>query len=306
MTSPAPPVFVGGINRSGTTLMARIIGSSSAVAVPPSEFLFFGRRAGVPPADRAEFERRLAAILRWPRVREWDLDDREVMEHSRSWSASARSLFVLPLESYRTQTGKARLGEKSVLNEFRLDVLRAWFGDYRLVHMIRDPVAAYASSFAGQPPDARRAIRWGRVWLASAVTGLQPAREDAVRHRLVRYEDLTADPRATIASVAEFVGVPFEESAMLDLAGYDEKENSSFAASANGTYEGAIRNGDDVDRRAAVHPRDRLALASICGHAARALGYRLERRPSIAVALARAAVDARPRHRLRTLRATLS
>jgi hypothetical protein len=31
-----PPVFVGGINRSGTTLMARILGSSSVVAVPPS------------------------------------------------------------------------------------------------------------------------------------------------------------------------------------------------------------------------------------------------------------------------------
>jgi hypothetical protein len=301
MTPPAPPVFVGGINRSGTTLMARIIGSSSAVAVPPSEFLFFGKRACDAPADRLEFEQRLAEILRWPRVREWGLDDPDVIAHSRTWSVSARSLFVLPLELYRTHTGKARIGEKSVLNEFRLDVLRAWFGDYRLVHMIRDPVAAYASAFAGQRPDSRRATRWGRVWLASALIGLQQARDEAARHRLVRYEDLTADPRATIASVAEFVGVPFEEAAMLGLDGYEEKENSSFAAAACGTYEGAIRRHDEVDRRSAVHPRERLALASVCGHAARALGYRLERRRSIAVALARAAVDARPRHRLRAL-----
>jgi hypothetical protein len=119
----------------------------------------------------------------------------------------------------------------------------------------------------------------------------------------VRYEDLTADPYATIAAVAEFVGVPFEESAMLGLEGYEETENSSFAASATGAYEGAIRRRDGVDRRAAVHPRERVALASVCGSAARELGYRLDQRRSIAVALARAAVDARPRHRLRTLAA---
>jgi hypothetical protein len=307
MSSPAPPVFVGGINRSGTTLMARILGSSSALAVPPSEFLYFGRRAGGAPADRAELERRLVELLRWPRVREWGLDDREVIERSRSWPVSERSLFVLPLESYRRRTGKSRIGEKSVLNEFRLDALRAWFGDYRLVHMIRDPVTAYASTYAGHRPDLRRAIRWGRLWLASAAIGIRRAREEPARHRLVRYEDVTAKPHETIAGVADFVGVPFEQSAMLGLEGYDAKENSSFAASATGTYEGAIRRRDEVDRRAAVHPRERMALATVCGSAARALGYHLERRRApIAVAVARAAEDARPRHRLRTLATRLS
>jgi hypothetical protein len=297
-----PPVFVGGINRSGTTLMARILGSSSALAVPPSEFLFFGKGAASEPRDRIEFERRLAEILDWPRVREWGLDERDVVAQSKTWPSTARSLFLVPLEAYRERLGKPRLGEKSVLNEFRLDALRAWCGDYRLVHMVRHPVAAYASSSVHLRPDVRRAIRWGRLWVASASLGLRAAQEDAGRHRLVRYEDVTARARTTIGKVAEFVGVPVEEDAMLGLAGYDAKENSSFAASEGGTYEGAIRRVDAVDRQAFVHPREREALAAVCGRVARSLGYELERRrASIAVTAAWAAETMRPRHRLRTL-----
>ena len=303
----ATPVYVGGINRSGTTLMARILGSSSVLAVPPSEFLFFGRRAAPERVDRAGFERRLAEILRWPRVREWGLDDADVLARSRSWPASTRSLFLLPPESYRARTGKPRLGEKSVLNEFRLDALRAWLGDYRLVQMVRDPVAAYASTYAGWSPDLRRALRWGRLWHASATIGLQRSLDEPARHRLVRYEDLTRDPRATVVGVAEFLRIEFEEEAMLGLVAYATKENSSFPVAATGAYDHAIRRSDGVDRRAAVHPRERAVLATVCGPAARRLGYEVETRPRpAAVAVARVLEDTRPRRRLRALLATLS
>jgi Sulfotransferase family len=296
-----PPVFVGGINRSGTTLMARVLGSHSALAVPPSEFLFFGRRAAHPPADRQEFERRLAEILRWPRVQEWGLDEREVLERSRSWPATARSLFLLPLEAYRHLLGKDRVGEKSVLNEFRLEVFDAWFADYRVVQMIRHPVATYASSRAGRPPSVREAIRWGRLWASSAALASSAEHSRTGRHKVVRYEDLTADPRTTIAAVCEFVGVEPEEDAMLGLDGYAAKENSSFPAAASGTYVGAIRRSDGIDRLETVDPRDRAALAETCGPAARALGYDLAATRSLRVKGALAAEWARPRHRLRAL-----
>ena len=277
------PVFVGGINRSGTTLMARILGSNSALAVPPTEFLFFGRGAASEPADRGEFERRLAEILRWPRVREWGVDEGEVLERSRSAPPTARSLFVLPLEAYRDLVGRSRIGEKSVVNEFRVDFFDAWFGDYRLVHMIREPVATYASGHQGRPESIREAIRWGRLWSASAALGLQRARDDPGRYKLVRYEDLTAEPRATIAAVCAFAALEPEAEAMLALADYERKENSSFGAAATGSYEGAIRRSDAVDRHAAVHARERAALARICGGAASALGYQLEDRRSLVV-----------------------
>lgn len=294
-----PPVFVGRINRSGTTLMARILGSHSTLAVPPSEFLFFGRKAQRSPADRRQFEHRLAEILRWPRVREWGLDERHVLARSRSWPATTKSLFLLPLVAYRDVLGKVRVGEKSVLNEFRRDVFDAWFSDYRLVQMIRHPVAAYASAHAGRPTSLRHAIRWGRLWASSAAVAFSRALRDPTRHRLVRYEDLTGHPRATIAAVCAFVGMEPEEEAMLALSGYETKENSSFPASAGGTYEGAIRLSDGVDRHGFVAAPERAALALVCGSAAAALGYELGGPRSLVVVGALAAEWARPRQRLR-------
>jgi hypothetical protein len=303
----APPVFVGGLNRSGTTLMARILGSSSALAVAPSEFLFFGRRAHEEPADRADFERRLVDILGWPRVREWGLDERDILARSRSWPVSARSLFLLPLDAYRGRIGKQRIGEKSVLNEFRRPVFHAWFGDFRLVQMVRDPLEAYASGHQHLPPNVRRAVRWARLWRRSATLGLVGTHDDPERHRLVRYEDVRAEPSATVARVAAFLGIPFEEEAMLSLAAYDAKENSSFPASAGGTYELAIRQIDGVDRRAVVDPRERAAIATVCRRIASSLGYDVGGRSHrFGVAAARVAENVRPRHRLRVVVALLS
>src|SRR5919197_2765882 len=244
--------------------MARILGSHSALAVPPTEFLFFGRQAEREPAHRREFECRLAEILRWPRVSEWGLDERAVLRRSRSWPATAKSLFLLPLVAYRDALGKARVGEKSVLNEFRRDVFDAWFSDYRLVQMIRHPVAAYASAHGGRPTTLRHPIRWGRLWASSAAVALSRARRDPTRHRLVCHEDLTDDPPETNAAVWEFVGMEPEEEAMLALSDYEAKENSSFPASGGGRCEDEIRLSDGMVRHGSVASRERAAVAVVC------------------------------------------
>jgi hypothetical protein len=152
--------------------MSRIIGSHSAIAVPPSEFLFFGKGAAAAVRDRSHFELRLREILHWPRVREWELDERSVLERSCDWPPSARSLFLLPLDAYRRRLSKGQIGEKSVLNEFRLNTFESWFEDYRLVQMIRDPVATYASGAGSTSPGVREAVQWGRLWKESAQLGL--------------------------------------------------------------------------------------------------------------------------------------
>jgi hypothetical protein len=274
------PVLVGGLNRAGTTLMAHIIGSHSAIAVPPSEFLFFGKDGAAAVRDRGEFELRLREILGWPRILAWELDERAVLERSRDWPPSARSLYLLPLDAYRRRSSKRRIGEKSVLNEFRLETFESWFGDYRLVQMIRDPVATYASGAGGASPGVRKAVQWGRLWTASAEVGLS-ARKRKRRHLLVRYEDLTADPRRTVGEIADFLEVDVEEEAMLTLADFDDKENSNFAVADGAVYEGAIRVRDPVDRHATVQPSERAAVEAICADAAGALGYELRaaRRP---------------------------
>jgi Sulfotransferase family len=281
--------------------MARIIGSHSGIAVPPSEFLFFGKGAAAPVRDRSDFELRLREILQWPRVREWELDDEHVLEWSRRWPPTARSLYVLPLDAYRRRLSKERLGEKSVLNEFRLDTFEAWFEDYRLVQMVRDPVATYASGVGGAGPGVGQAVRWGRLWTESAQLGLSASARNPRRHRLVRYEDLTANPRRTIRELAEFLEVDVEEEPMLALAGFRDTENSNFTITDGAVYEGAIRVRDRVDRHATVEASERAAVEGICSETGQALGYELAapRRPlrvrlALATEWTRAVLSSRP------------
>lgn len=269
------PVFVGGLNRTGTTLMSRIVGSHSGIAVPPSEFLFFGKSAATPVRDRLDFEHRLRHILSWPRVLQWQLDERLVLERSRQWPPNARSLYLLPLDAYRRRLSKRQIGEKSVLNEFRLGTFEEWFEDYRVVQMIRDPLATYASAGGSVSPGVRGAVNWSRLWTASARLGMSAVSRNPRRHRLVRYEDLTAHPRRTIRELAEFLAIDVEEEAMLTLAGFRVKENSNFAIADDAVYEGAIRTCDRIDRHATVNASERVAVATTCAETARALGYEL-------------------------------
>jgi Sulfotransferase family len=271
-----PPIFVGGLNRSGTTLLARILGSHSCIAVPPTELLFFGHGWHRPLAGRDEFERRLREILDSRRVREWGLDREEVLARSREVEPTPRSLFTLVLDAHRRTTGKPRLGEKSVLNELRLDVFDRWFGDFRLLQMVRNPLTTWASARGGGGPSVSRALDWARVWAASAALALRAERERPARHMVVRYEDLLEDPASLVGSICSFVVVPAQVERMLDLPGYDDKENSSFGdAALAASYEGAIRRRDGIDRVATVPSSERRAIAHSCAELARALGYDL-------------------------------
>jgi Sulfotransferase family len=267
-----PPIFVGGVNRSGTTLVARMIGSHRSVAVPPTELLFFGRGWHGPLSGRADFERRLREIVSSGRVREWGLDAEALVARSRALPPTPRSLLALVLEAYRRRAGRPRVGEKSVLNERRLGLLERWFPDFRLVQMVRDPISTFASGRNGQH-GVGHALEWARVWSSSASVA---ARAERNRHLVVRYEDLVEDPARVALELCAFMGVPPDAERMVALADYREKENSSFDGVDRGAeYRGAVRRRDALDRRSTVRRWERRAIARVCGSLAEELGYDL-------------------------------
>ena len=143
-----PPIIIGGMPRSGTTLAAQLLGSHSEIAVPPAELAFFvGWRAGDDPSRRidghGELEERLRKLL--PRLAQWGFGEDELVSESRDRVRTHRDLFVFLLDLYRRRAGKSRVGVKSVNYEDWLYVFDEWFDDYRFVHVVRHPVDAFAS-----------------------------------------------------------------------------------------------------------------------------------------------------------------
>jgi Sulfotransferase family len=276
------PIFVGGVNRSGTSLMRRLIGSHSQVAMPPTDFDYFKRimDPGGPVADRAAFAARTEAFLAAGKVRMWHLDEAAVRRAAAETEPTDKALFLLVLHQYREQAGKSRIAQKTPHLEEHVAVLDEWFGEgYRFVHLVRHPVDCFASNlfYAGR----RRTVYlhgWASRWVDSVTVALRRSFTHRATHRLVRYEDLVADPELVLAEICRFTGLAFERERMLSMSDFDQKDNSSFSAVADErVYEQKVRKRDDVDRSRRISEAELAAVRRLCGPLAHLVGYELER-----------------------------
>jgi Sulfotransferase family len=281
-TAPeSPPILIGGLPRSGTTMMGRLLGSHSEIAIPPTELGFFDRMFGPefarrePLHGREDFERRLRHLYA-RKLHEWSLDEVELLESSRAVEATWRGLFVFVLDRYRLHVGKSRFGEKTTTYERWFDVLDSWFDDYRFVHLIRNPIDMVASKkwYEGRPQEVDL-LPWIHEWNRSATIALHRAHREPRRYCYVRYEDLVGDSEPALRRICDVVGIDFEPG-MVAMGDYESTENSSFAGVAQERrYNLGVRVADDVDRRSLLDAAELDAIVSLCGPLAYLLGYEL-------------------------------
>jgi hypothetical protein len=162
-------IFVVGVSRSGTTLMRRVLGKHSRIAIA-DENHFLGhllpsqgvrhalRRAGDLHDDAAigrvvdiiysdAFQggsrlRDSSPFWRWlaRRVPREELE-RRLLEGERS----ERGIFTAVLRAYADRRHKAIFGEKTPAHVRWADTLLEWYPTARIVHMVRDPRAVYRS-----------------------------------------------------------------------------------------------------------------------------------------------------------------
>jgi len=271
----ANPVFVGGVNRSGTSLVRQILGSHPDLAMPPSEFEFF-KRLTVPLRSRLTTEqtaRLVDDVLAWPKVAGWGLERARVEAFAGEGEGSVRSVFVAVLRAYAAQLGKPRFGEKTTYYERHLRTFDRWFGrDYAFVHLLRHPVATYASTrnYGGRE-HAIDPHAWARQWSNSALVAARAARARATGYAVLRYEDVVADPEGEIRRACAVAALPFDVR-MLAMPDFAQKENSSFEL-AGAAYAGTVRTHDTVDRASRIPAAELAVVRSRCALAAALVGY---------------------------------
>lgn len=304
----ARPVFVCGVHRSGTTLVRDLLDGHPSLLVLPSEGSFQQGTAGVLermlPAERAgvvgrEWLRRLAnpinqppywmlgrtgergspyvrfaqALLAW-----WPLTERRFGREVSLWPLSAVVLaYASASTEPETWSQLVRWVEKSPTNELQLARLRAEFPDARFVHVVRHPLAVFASRKAIERR-TRATFRSMRQALKDLRATYRVALEETSRpgrgdYCLVRYERLIASPPDVMHEVAHALGIAFAP-AMLEptVAGRPSAANSSFDAGS--------RAGEMVsDARPIDHglsPYERNLVIAAAGQRAAALGYSMD------------------------------
>jgi len=218
-----PPVFIVGAPRSGTTMLAAMIGSHSQFAVGP-ESQFFSKLSpqtlktavADPSWPDAAVEALGSLTLADQSVAElFETDAGEIRAFLAEREPSARAILEALTVPFAAARGKPGWAEKTPNHLLNLDTIRAEWPEATVVRIIRDPrdaalstgrLPTFSSSFVANT------LMW-RSWQDRAA----PFFETDARAITIRYEDLVANPEAQLRSLCEFLGVVYEP-AMIEFA----------------------------------------------------------------------------------------
>lgn len=207
-------IFVGGCERSGTSLVQKVLVSHSRVAGGP-EFVFTGRIA--------ELYRRMSANHPGPyatRLEAFYDGDELAAAFRRFYAGFFRRLF-------ERKTGAAYFCEKTPSNIYAAPQLLEIFPDSRFVHVVRDGRAVLASlrdvrkrfEAAGEAGYNRATFRsrhicarWNRA--VDVHFELMADAELAGRVAGVKYEDLVREPERVLTGLFGFLDLDLEEKAL--------------------------------------------------------------------------------------------
>lgn len=264
-------VLIGGMPRSGTTLAETIVGSHSRIAIPPGDFPF---------AERAVTGLSVEEIFDIFRKKEtWKLWASEDL--SSTFDLDYGEAYRSTLIRYADKLGKDIPGAKAPFSEFYLDQYEDWLSgdELRFLYMLRNPFDDLASL-----KHSHIHRYWqnftdlvdvhSRNWLRSVSIALARAQSDPDRYLVVRYEDLVENPVHHGEAICRFIGVDFEEAAMLNRADYAYHDTNTSFPEQFAMRQDKTRYIYAADcRKHALTPAEIERIGLVCGEVAVSLGY---------------------------------
>lgn len=226
------PVFIAGLERSGTSLIYALLASHPKIAMTRRTNLWthFYKQYG-DLSDPVNFEHCLGTMMRYKRLIKLKPDAERLRYEFRAGEPSYARLFSLIEEHHAERLGKPRWGDKSLNTERYADAILAAYPDAFILHMIRDPRDRYASSLT------RWEVRRGGVgagtaeWLSSARLGIANEAKYPYNYKVIIYESLARSPEESIRQICEFIGEPYAPE-MFSMRGApmfrDKGSNSSY------------------------------------------------------------------------------
>jgi len=279
MPNDRPPIFIVGVPRSGTTLLAAMVGAHSQIGCGP-ETQFFHKLT--PDQIHAAVTDRL-----WPHravrvissltlakqnvVRLFGLDRRQIgwflLRRKPSVTAMLESLTL----SYARRAGKARWAEKTPNHLLHLDAIRAEWPTAPIVRIVRDPRDT-ASSLRQLPWASDSVLDNCRLWNEWHAASRDFFRNDS-RATTLRLEDLLQAPEHELRRLCAFIDEPYEPSML------DTRRTGAAIASEGEPWKAGVSEAIDRERvylwRTELPPDVLAAASACCSDGIREFGYPL-------------------------------
>lgn len=212
--SNATPIFIGGLYRSGTSLLRAMLSRHSNIAGGLETFWF----------DLSFTEQYLQEknIRNWDATRNeplkdhlgrladfYDLKRSDVFSMAANYSSGEEFIDHF-MAQYALLSGKRRWVEKTPANLLHIERIFAFWPKGYFIHVVRDPRDVFSS--------VRRSGKWtepevfSRLWI-KFFSAYQKAKGTIPSGSImeVRYEDLVCEPERTTRNILSFIDEPWEE-----------------------------------------------------------------------------------------------
>ena len=272
-------MFVVGCPRSGTTLLRRMLDSHPLLAVSndPHFIHYVVARFGQTANGRMN-PAIVDSLLAYRAFGRLGLGESEVRDAAAS-SPSFPEFVSRLYSSYALREAKAVAGEKTPRYVRFLPLLDSFFPWAKFVHIVRDGRDVALSTLDWAKPDrgpgrfrlwqSEPVVTCALSWRWHVTTGKRDGRLfGPARYLEVRYEDLVAEPEATLHSIASFLELPFAPEM---LAYHDGKVRREPGLSSKSRWlppTSGLR-----DWRTQMESRDVELFEAVAGDLLAALGY---------------------------------
>ncbi len=215
MTHHCEPVFVVGMNGSGTSMMLDSLGRHPELFAIPDEshmmpyIISRANRFGDLAVDENFRACWQFAIDQLPILQRMNNGIKPVIPEN--WSSFARTIegiFDGIFGSFADQHQKRRWCEKTPDHIQHLELLSRVFPNARFIHMIRDGREVACSLHRRQRRTPELILY---RWRKSVKLGRKEGGKIGDHYMEIRYEELTCDPREQMGRACEFLGLTFSE-----------------------------------------------------------------------------------------------
>ena len=283
MQPNARELFVVGSPRSGTTLVAGLLNLLPGVWIGKETGfiprLFAGGMESLHEWDTPRLETIVARVNAYLRREKWAASAtvagfRQFRSETGSPGYPGLIRYVWSLEVPAAKPRPSVVGDQSPGYVLAIPLLEQLFPEAGYLHVVRDPRVVVASVLPlhfGAHSAAIAALDWNE---AAAGWWAAERRIPAARRFEIRYEDLVAEPVATLQAIAAFLGVGAE-------APVDRQELSGNAHGLAGLLRHHARLAGPIDDRSVgrhqrdLSDRDRALVEAICYAGLVTHGYRV-------------------------------
>lgn len=274
------PIFVIGVDRSGTTLLRLMLDSHSKISIPyESHFFirFYRRRESFGDLEEEQNRRKLVEeILEQPYVNRWDQQitiDELDLDKCISLEATIDQIY----SAYARRFGKEIWGDKTPEYVDQIDVLNNMYPNARFIHIIRDgrDVGLSILKRWWGADDFVTVMRYWveKVTLARKMLGVLPEN----RSIEIRFEDLVVEPEKELRRVASFLGLSYEEGMVAEYTQGARGKVSEGMEEDRNSYHKHLTSAPSVKQAykwtKALSPADQAIAHEIAGPLLTELGY---------------------------------